>query len=126
MAKTYTLTAKAEMKLVDNLNATIADFSYTHNFSNLTSDTTQRGDIVATTSGVFINVNLIQTRGVLYLKNEEDVGASPVRIDINGTGIITVQPQEWIFAPIDIDTDKKIKVIGVTANATINYLLIEQ
>jgi len=126
MAKTYTLTAKAEMKLVDNLNATIADFSYTHNFSNLTSDTTQRGDIVATTSGVFINVNLIQTRGVLYLKNEEDVGASPVRIDINGTGIITILPQEWIFAPIDIDTDKKIKVIGVTANATINYLLIEQ
>ena len=126
MAKTYTLTAKAEMKLIDNLNATIADFNYTHIFSNLTSDTTQRGDIIATTSGVFINVNLIQTRGILYLKNEEDVGDSSVRIDIGGAGIITIQPQEWIFAPIDIDTDKKIKVIGVTANATINYLLIEQ
>ncbi len=126
MAKTYTLTAKAEMKLVDNLNATVADFDYTHIFSNLTSDTTQRGDIVATTSGVFINVNPIQTRGILYLKNEEDVGASSVRISINGTGIITILPQEWIFAPIDIDVDKKIRVTGVDANATVNYLLIEQ
>ena len=126
MAKTYTLTAKAEMKLVDNLNATVADFDYTHIFSNLTSDTTQRGDIVATTSGVFINVNPIQTRGILYLKNEEDVGASSVRISINGTGIITILPQEWIFAPIDIDVDKKIAVTGVDANATVNYLLIEQ
>ena len=126
MAKTYTLTAKAEMKVVDNLNSTFTDFSYTNIFANLTSDTTQRGDIVATTTGVTLNANPIQTRGILYLKNEEDVGASSVRIDINGTGIITIHPQEWIFAPIDIDTDKKIKAIGVTASATINYLLIEQ
>ena len=124
MANTYTLTAKATIDLVDNNNNVLADIDYTYAFPSASSKTVQRGDLVATTSGDNITVVTTDVRGILYVKNEETTG-SAVRISVGGTGIITLKSQEWFFAPID-SSGSHIVAVGVTADATISYLLFEE
>ena len=124
MANTYTLTAKATIDLVDNNNNVLADIDYTYVFPTASSKTVQRGDLVATTGGDNITVVTTDVRGILYVKNEETTG-SAVRISVGGTGIITLKPQEWFFAPID-SSNSHIVAVGVTADATISYLLFEE
>lgn len=124
MANTYTLTAKATIDLVDNNNNVLADIDYTYAFPSASSKTVQRGDLVATTGGDNITVVTTDARGILYVKNEETTG-SEVRISVGGTGIITLKPQEWFFAPID-SSGSHIVAVGVTTDATISYLLFEE
>lgn len=128
MAKTYNLEAQGVFTITDSSGLTIAAFDETHIFSNITSDTVQSG-VISLTPGASkrLNVQGIDTRVILYAKNESNTGIVRISNDDNTTQIITLNPQEWCFIQlIKPSPDDDIYANAVNADCNLTYILIEE
>jgi len=126
MAKTYTLLTQGTFTITDNGGTQINSITDSYSYATLTSDTIQTGIVSIASGGTeTINVQTIATRALLYVRNNNASGGSNVTIASAATDIITLQPEEWFFAPIDCSSSN-ITIEALTANSEVNYLIVEQ
>lgn len=126
MARTYSLKAETTLTLTSSAGNTINTVTDNYTFATLTADESKSGIVsIANAATEQINVQTVATRALLYVKNNNASGGSEVAVKSAGTTIITLKPEEWMFAPVTCSSNN-ITVTASTADSEIIYLIIEQ
>ena len=126
MAKTYNLKADAQFLITDSASNTINSIDTTHTFPTISSDTVVTGTVaIASGATEQLNITTLGARAILFLKNDNSVGLANIRLYSNTTLIATIQPQEWLFVPVDA-VGTNVNVEALSGAADITYILIEQ
>jgi hypothetical protein len=127
MAKTYSLEGTGSFKLTDSSSNVLINFSHLKDFSGLSPETVQYGDIKFSSIKV-INLDPIAARALLYVRNENTVDGEGITVKIAGTPDITIstlEPGEWMFVPVRTTADIKFDVNGPAGDRTAHYILID-
>jgi hypothetical protein len=124
MAKSYTLSATGNFTLTDNLSQKIFDFSNTVDFSSLSPDAVQFGQLeFSGSSATQLNLKTLGPRYHMYIEDQSTDNNGV--IVLNGTTpITTIHPGEFIYTTIRSASDLNVRPNGNTNQRTIKYFII--
>lgn len=124
MAKSYTLDSTGTFKLTDSDTNVLINFNHLHQFTSITADTVQYGDIKFNAPKV-INLDSIAAKCLLYVRSEETEAGLGITVKVGTTTISTLDPGEWLFVPVRTTADISFEVNGAAGDRTAHYILID-